>query len=273
MTARLRLVTRDRGAFRGRAVPFDHAAFRGRAVRRAVDTWNFVRWPGRIVLCAAVACAPGTPKEADWPTAGILLAPATRPGDFLDRQRIVATYKGHTASFDAVVQKKGNELTLVGLTPFGSRAFVLRQVGGEASFESFVPQTLPFPPNYILVDVERVFFPWTDAAPPTEAIRQFSHDGEIVTERWQAGRLLRRTFSRDGTSPALPERGRNDERTSPASPERGRNASSPSPGQIVVDYDGGMASDGTPPPHVSFDNGQFGYHLDITTLIHQNLSR
>jgi len=222
-----------------------------------------------IVLGIVPSC--GARKEADWPTPVVPLAPAAHPMDFLDRQRIVATYKGHTASFDAVVQKKGNELTLVGLTPFGSRAFVLRQVGVEASFESFVPQTLPFPPNYILVDVERVFFRWTDAAPPTDANRQFLHDGEIVTERWQAGRLLRRTFSRDGTSPALPERGRNDERTSPALPERGRNGLPP--GQIVIEYDGGMASDGTPARHVSFDNGQFGYHLDITTLTHQNLSR
>jgi hypothetical protein len=237
MTARLRLVTWG-----------------------AVETWNVARWLGRIVLCAAAACAAGTPKEADWPSVGILLAPAIRPGDFLDRQRIVATYKGHTASFDAVVQKKGNELLLVGLTPFGSRAFVLRQVGGEASFESFVPQTLPFPPNYILVDVERVFFPWTDEAPPIDANRQFLRDGEIVTERWQAGRLLRRTFSRDGVHPG-------------ASPEGGRNASDLPPGQIVVDYDGGMASDGTPAPHVSFDNAQFGYHLDITTLTHENLPR
>jgi hypothetical protein len=222
-----------------------------------------------IVLCIVVSCGAGARKEADWPTPVVLLAPAAHPADFFDRQRIVATYKGHTASFDAVVQKRGNELTLVGLTPFGSRAFVLRQVGGEASFESFVPQTLPFPPNYILVDVERVFFPWTDAAPPTDANRQFLHDGEIVTERWQAGRLLRRTFSRDGTSPRLTTPPSAD--VPSASPERGRNGLPP--GQIVVEYDGGMASDGTPPRHVSFDNGQFGYHLDITTLTHQNLSR
>jgi hypothetical protein len=218
---------------------------------------NLVRWPATIVLCAAAACAQGAAKEADWPAVGILLAPATYPGDFLDRQRIVATYKGRTAAFDAVVQKKGDELTLVGLTPFGSRAFAIRQVGGVASFESFVPQTLPFPARYILVDVERVFFPWTDAPPPTDGERRFSRDSEAVAERWEGGKLRRRTFARDGTSPA--------------SPERGRNVESGPPGEIVIDYDGGMAPGGAPPPHVSFDNGQYGYHLEITTLSHQPL--
>ena len=205
---------------------------------------NLARWPGTIVLCAAAACALGPAKEADWPAVGILLAPATYPGDFLDRQRIVATYKGRTAAFDAVVQKKGDELTLVGLTPFGSRAFAIRQVGGVASFESFVPQTLPFPARYILVDVERVFFPWTDAPPPPDGERRFSRDSEAVAERWEGGKLRRRTFARADGRP---------------------------PGAIVIDYDGGMAPGGTPPPHVSFNNGQYGYHLDITTLSHQPL--
>ena len=205
---------------------------------------NLARWPETLVLCAAAACAQGTPKEADWPAAGVLLAPATRPGDFLDRQRIVANYKGRAAAFDAVLQKKGNELTLVGLTPFGSRAFVIRQVGTVLAFESFVPQTLPFPPSYIVVDVERVFFPWTDAPPPTDGERRFSRDAEAVAERWEGGKLRRRTFAFAEGHP---------------------------PGEIVIDYDGGMETGGAPPPHVSFDNGQYGYHLDITTLTHQPL--
>jgi hypothetical protein len=156
----------------------------------------------------------------------------------------VANYKGRAAAFDAVLQKKGNELTLVGLTPFGSRAFVIRQVGTVLSFESFVPQTLPFPPSYIVVDVERVFFPWTDAPPPTDGERRFSRDAEAVAEQWEGGKLRRRTFAFAEGHP---------------------------PGEIVIDYDGGMEIGGAPPPHVSFDNGQYGYHLDITTLTHQPL--
>jgi hypothetical protein len=164
----------------------------------------------------------------------------------LDRQKIVATYGDRSSSFDAVLQKRGDELTLLGLTPFGSRAFVLRQRGTEVSFESFVPQTLPFPPRYILIDVERVFFQWigADVAAAPDGEREGVRAGEIVKERWKEGRLLRRTFQRVDGRP---------------------------PGEIVVEYDGGMAADGTPPTHVAFRNGWYGYRLEIATESHETL--
>jgi hypothetical protein len=183
------------------------------------------------------------------------------PQNFLDRQRITATYGDRTVQFDAVLQKRAGELTLLGLTPFGSRAFVLHQVGTDVSFQSFVPQSLPFPPRYILIDVHRVFFAWAQAntggaapdagsdaggyGPPRDGELVVEREGEIETERWAVGRLRRRTFRRADGEPR---------------------------GEIVVDCEGdGMAADGTPPPHVRFANGWYGYRLEIATLSHQPL--
>jgi hypothetical protein len=205
--------------------------------------------------------SPAAPPGSDRPYTGPFVDPATVPQDFLDRQRITATYGDRTAQFDAVLQKRGGELTLLGLTPFGSRAFVLRQVGTDVFFQSFVPQSMPFPPRYILIDVQRVFFAWAQGsaggavpdagydaggsgAPPDGELQR-EREGEIETERWVAGRLQRRTFRRADGDPR---------------------------GEIVVDYDGdGMGSDGTPPAHIRFANGWYGYRLEIATLSHQRL--
>jgi hypothetical protein len=198
-------------------------------------------------LAGALGCASRPPQPPSAPAYdGPLYSPEERADDFFDRQKIVATYRDRAASFDAVLQKRGDELTLLGLTPFGSRAFVVRQKGAEISFQTFVDEPLPFPPSYMLIDVHRVFFQAFAAkeAPPRDGERTAVRQGEVVTEKWQEGRLRQRTFSRaDGRLP----------------------------GRIVVEYEGGMPADGTPPAHIAFTNGWYGYRLDITTVAHKPL--
>jgi len=198
-------------------------------------------------LMALLSCATIAPsKPADRPYGGSLISPSAYPGDFIDRQKIEARYGDRSLRFDAVLQKRGNELTLLGLTPLGSRAFVIRQTGADVSFESFVPQTFPFPPRYILVDVHRVFFAWVreDDTPSVDGVVEAVREGEIVTERWRGGRLLRRTFRRVDGNPQ---------------------------GEIIVDYDPGMPRYGEPPAHVTFTNGWYGYRLEIVTTSHRLL--
>lgn len=192
--------------------------------------------------CASrVAQSPPLP-----PYTGPLDFPADRAEDFFDRQRIVASYEGHSFGFDAVLQKRGNELTLLGLTPFGSRAFVVTQKGAEVSFENHVGTALPFPPKYMLIDVHRVFFAHeaSDLAQTPEGDRARSSEDEVVTERWHEGRLAQRTFSRSDGRP---------------------------PGKITVDYEWGSDDDTDHPRRVALKNGWYGYRLDITTTSHKKL--
>jgi hypothetical protein len=192
-------------------------------------------------------CGP-PPQSAPRPEPGVLHAPSEYPGAFLDRQTIVATYGKKSAKFDAVLQKRDDELVLLGMTPFGSRAFSLKQTGLQVAFESFVPQELPFPPQYILFDVQRVFFEGTLPGLPTpsDGAHEFApRDGEVMTEYWQDGRVLQRRFRRTSGDPA---------------------------GEIVIVYESGMALGGPPPQHIAFTNGWYGYRLDITTLSHQALA-
>jgi uncharacterized protein DUF3261 len=203
----------------------------------------------RAAGCVALAACRSTAAPSQPPAEPYTLPlrePGAFHGDFIDRQKIHATYGDRSLSFEAVLQKQGDTLTLLGLTPFGSRAFVVRQVGNEVSFESFLPETLPFPPQYMLIDVQRVFLGWAWGDQPggSDGSREALRQGEVVREEWQRGRLLRRSFRRVDGRPR---------------------------GEIVIEYDGGMTLDGTPPAHVILTNGWYGYRLQIETESHQAL--
>ena len=198
----------------------------------------------RAVLAAAalgLACAAARPRPElpDYP--GVLVRPSVVPGDFIRMQKLVAHFQGDTHSLEAVLQKKGDDLTLVALSPFRTRLFVLEQHGLEMKFTSSLPRELPFPPRYILYDVERVYFRGLNGAPLSDGEHRGNLDGEQVREVWAGGRLLRRDFTR----PDLP-------------------------GRIAIVYKPGMAG-AVSPPLIEIDDGWAGLQLTITTLSEQKL--
>lgn len=189
------------------------------------------------------ACASHTPPPASADQAGDptpLLRPAQLTPDFSVQQHLEASSHGKSGAFDAVVQKRGGELVIVGLGPAGVRMFVLKQGAGAAddgiTFEqSFGPQ-LPFPPRNILLDVHRVFF--MGLSPAQRSAGAGTFEGETpagkVREIWRAGELRERQFSR---------------------PDR--------QGAIIVSYGPGCRADRCAPDYVTLDNGWYGYVLRI----------
>jgi Protein of unknown function (DUF3261) len=201
-----------------------------------------------FLLCLAVACAAQSPTSrtapptCDYPTQ--LSSPSSWPRNFLWRQHLVATYRGQTNAFDAVLQKRGDELLLIGLTPFGTKAFVMRQVALEVRVtSSSVPIELPFPPRYVFNDISRAYLQEAGTAPSSDGTHFVERNGERIQETWRDGRLLERRFRREGGG---------------------------CPGDIVVTYVGGMVN-GRSPALIEFDNGWLGYHLSIATLSEQDL--
>ncbi|PRQ03687.1 hypothetical protein ENSA5_13090 [Enhygromyxa salina] len=163
-------------------------------------------------------------------------------GEFLARQKLTGTYGEHEFAFEAMLQLRGGTLTVLGLTPFGTKAFVLTQTGSEVEFEALIDRELPFPPEYMLQDIQRAWLwhvrlPWADG-PPGEDPATTEVAGERVTEQWTANGLVRRSFARLDGEPA---------------------------GEIRVDYIGGHRS-GRPARRVVLENGWFGYRLEIETL-------
>ncbi|MCO5169975.1 MAG: DUF3261 domain-containing protein [Planctomycetes bacterium] len=192
-----------------------------------------------LALAACAAAPSPEPPPADYP--GELVPTAEIPGAFLWRQQVRAEHGARVVSFEAALQKKGDALTVLGLTPYGTRAFVLEQRGTEVAFTNHLPpdQALPFPPRHMLLDIHRAWFVALPGAPLPDGEHAGERHGEQVTEVWRGGRVIERRYRRLDDRPA---------------------------GLIVVRYgEPGMAAL-EPPGEVVLDNGWFGYRLVVRTL-------
>ena len=195
-----------------------------------------------LALCAVLtACATARPAPSRAQDPGALEDPARFEGGFMMRQRVEVTLPTRTLRFEAVLQKQGGALTLVGLTPFGTRAFVLEQRRVEVTFTPTLPMELPFPARYMMIDIQRVFLRSAGRGAAADGAREATVAGERVRETWRGGRLLRREFARAGD-----------------------------PGGAEADYEGGMLGRAAPRV-VRYRNRWGGYALTITTLAQQAL--
>jgi hypothetical protein len=192
------------------------------------------------VLVAGIAGGCGASQPTPPRDPGRLHLPSALGADFFTQQHIDARWQNRKGGFDAVLQKRADTLKLLILTPFGSRAFLLEQRGKNVRFQSFIPQQLPFPPRYILLDVQRVFLD-RGKAPRPDGRHMIVDGSEQRIETWRGGRLLRRRFRRTGSDDA-----------------------------IDIEYVGGMKG-GTPPTEVRLDNGWFGYSLKIRSLAYRQI--
>jgi hypothetical protein len=149
------------------------------------------------IAASAWACASQPANRAGQPeTLPALRPPSVVPEDFVFRQRVTAQVAGREArSFDAMLEKKGDRLALVGLTPLGTVLFAASLEGTRLAFEDRTGEDLPFPPEYVLLDVQRVFFPWLPPPPDGSGVREGAVFAERVIERWAGGRLVERTFA------------------------------------------------------------------------------
>lgn len=162
-----------------------------------------------LVVCCGVAAACGGPKRssvisthapAEYP--GVLHDPKTLPHDFMVRQTLTikTTRDGKPveAELDAVLQKQGNELLIIGFGPMNVKGFTLSQRGDQIEFKQFMGPELPFSPRNIVVDVHRVYFKRLPAPtdPTYTGVLRGELDGETVEETWENGELRASVFSR-----------------------------------------------------------------------------
>lgn len=190
---------------------------------------------------AAEGGPPASLTEASYP--GALATTLTGP-DFLARQKLDGSIRDKKIRGEAVVQKQGEALTLIGLTPFGTKAFVAQQRGGQVESKVMAPEgKLPFPPRFMLLDINRVLYLGLPGAPLADGIQLGTVGEERVLEVWKDGALLERRFVRVDGKPA---------------------------GEIVISFEGGMR-DGKLPVRVRLENGWFGYSIVIDTVQWQAL--
>jgi hypothetical protein len=195
--------------------------------------------------CGAAVARPALPPR-EYPGALVapeaLRSPSALGEAFALEQRVRSESPAGTHQFRAVLQLRGDTLVMVGFGPHGGRGFVLTQRGHEVALDWQLPGEIPFPPRYMMHDVQRVWFGGLEGPRPDGEHRETRGDEELV-ERWEGGRLRERTYRRlDG----------------------------PPEGVLRVRYEPGLG--GTRPPReVVLDNGWFGYRLVLTTLSHQRI--
>lgn len=199
----------------------------------------------------ATACRPhGKASGSAIPPvslAGYLRATEELSPPFMVQQRLKGKYGSEDAEIDCVVQLAEGKLSVLGLTPFGTRAFVIEQRGREVSFQKFVERDLPIDPANVLYDIHRVFFRGLAplaadrAALPEDGSHEAQDHGDMVRETWQDGHVVERRFeSLEG----------------PAN-------------LVVVSFEGAPAP--IIAPRVRLTNVAFGYTLEIETSEQQLL--
>ncbi len=149
-----------------------------------------------LLACGPSAPPPQTAAQAEYP--GILHPPAELKPDFSVRQHIEAKAQGHSGAFDAVVQKQGDKLVVVGLGPASVRMFVLEQTQAGVGFQQSFGPKLPFPPRNIVVDVHRAYFKKLPEGQTSGTL-----DDEQVEEVWRGDELAERRFTRGGQQGAV----------------------------------------------------------------------
>ena len=189
-----------------------------------------------VIVLSACAHKP-PPQPVVPPTAAELPPPDAIPGEFAVRQKLNATSPKGGGSFEAVLQKTPGTLTLVGLTPYGSRAFLLQQTKGDVQFTKYIPREMPFAPTFMLLDIHRVLDHWL-GPPLASGDRSGQVGDETIHERWQGGHLVERTFT---------------------------SATSKPPGTITISYTGHTAE--LPiATHITLRNARLDYRIDIDTV-------
>jgi hypothetical protein len=204
------------------------------------------RLPLRALLLApallGAACAqwPGRGRSVpDCP--GELASTEAIAGDFLVRQRLLVSRGDQVVALQLVAQKRGDELLLLGLHPFGAKLFTLRQRGLETSVEAAPAPALEVPPLNVLRDFHRVrFLGVTDAG--ADGTFQEERGGTEILEVREAGRPRRRTFRRLAGEPS---------------------------GVVELHFEAPSAAEGI--ARVVIENGWCGYRAVLTTLSEEAL--
>lgn len=156
---------------------------------------------GVALLAGVAGCVQGPGGPAIPACPGSLRPTQQIEGELRLRMRMRLQASELDAALELAVEKRGDELVVVGFDPFGVKSFSLVQRGLEVDVEGLPPAVLPTAPLNVLRDLHRVRFLALDAPPGGEGQVMASLDGVRITEHWSGGRLEWRRFERAGEAP------------------------------------------------------------------------
>lgn len=158
-----------------------------------------------LVMLVSAGCA--LPRWMGLPSRlpecrGLLVPTGEIPGDFVLRQRLRVTSPQVDTGLDLAVQKREDELVVVGFTALGAKAFSITQRGAEVRVRDNLGRASAVPPINVLRDLHRVLFLSVRDEPFYANTTQAVRGGTRITEFWWQGRLTSRIFQRIDEKPA-----------------------------------------------------------------------
>jgi hypothetical protein len=115
-----------------------------------------------LSLCFLSSCAwlqPPTKPLTSTPTSYPLRTPSSYGGTLTAQSLLEGEYEGRRMQFQTHVEIDADQIVVLGLTPWQTRAFILRYDGQKLDFENFTHREIPFPPALILSDLQQVLWP------------------------------------------------------------------------------------------------------------------
>jgi hypothetical protein len=88
-----------------------------------------------------------------------LQTPSSYGTTFTAQNLLEGEYAGRRIQLQTHVEIDADQIVVLGLTPWQTRAFVLRYDGHKLAFENFTHHEIPFPPALILSDLQQVLWP------------------------------------------------------------------------------------------------------------------
>lgn len=146
-----------------------------------------------LLLCCLLASCGGSRARSAQPPGPVALRPLAadaRP-PFVLEQRLHGRYGEQDIEAHVVLQWHEGVLRLVGLAPFGARAFVVEQRGADVRVENSLGRELPFDPRHVLVDIHHVLFEGFGSTQP-DGEHELRDGDALIRERWQAGHIVER---------------------------------------------------------------------------------
>ena len=124
-----------------------------------------------------------------------LLPPSSYGGVLILEQLLEGWAKGEQFQLHLQLELDPDQLRVVGLTAFQTKAFALRYDGRTIDFENFTDRRMPFPPAMILSDIQKVLWPtlpdregWHIVDDPVTKTRRVFFDGQLMTRiQYHAG--------------------------------------------------------------------------------------
>ena len=159
---------------------------------------------GFVIMIALQSCAtnptdsvqnPSTQAFAKAEIIKFLFPLAQIESNFMLRQKLLGSFRGQDFHGEVIIQKLAGELTIIALTPFGSKAFAIKQTSERIDSVSFIPQQLVFPPELMVLDIHRSLFIGSNKSDkPQNGVINFVYKGVGIRETWNKGQLKQRLF-------------------------------------------------------------------------------